>query len=1363
MKGLLILLLTCALLLPQSPLFALDRFLEFSHIQLPENITNKKVNCFLEDDYGFMWIGLSDGLVRYDGYKAETILTENIIDLTKDNNGNIWIATFKTLIKFNVTTYTFERISLTNEDITFFKVQFLKSGDLYIGTRAGIFILDPKTNESTVIRKIPGLSEGLSDNIVRVLYEDSKGILWVGTQDQLNKYDQKKGAFTHYRLQKRSEQNKKNNLILDIKPFSKEDDSKLYVGTETGFAIFDTTTGDFSKIYKGKTDKTLSNNVIKSITRVNDNEIWLGTGFGLNIYDESKGTFEHLFSDYNNHYSITSNIINVIYNDQKGNIWLGTNNGVDKVSFHNEAFAINTFGYENDLLPKGLPVNTIAEDSIGNIWIGTNFSGLIKYDIKKEEYVYYKTPEILHSNVKELLVDKKGMLWVITPGGLNVINPKTNKIYKYVADKTNPLALQTDYLFKIAMDEEGDIWIGSMLGVYKVIEKGNQKLEFINFRHDPNNRNTIAGDYISDIIFRGADKNPWISNGNGIDYFHLTKGNVVHFKEKENKWLYLKNTFIGNDLKMWGFTPKDIVTFNDKSKHFEIVYTHPHTILSLFVDEKGDFWFTTKNKLNKYTPSTKELVSFGFANTGIRTYKAGDVVQLKNRIYFNSYDGFLSFDPNGLNNESTFNKVRFTSFKVDNHEIDTHQKLNERVLYTKDLNDVEKINLDYEENTFSIYFSSLDYQDISAHQYMFKLEGWEDKWQVIDGSRDFVSYIKVKPGNYTFKIKASDNFGKFGEEYASLQLTIESPIWATWYAKVFYFIVLGILFYFAKRITVSNVKVQNKLELEKIEREKSEEINQMKIKFFTNISHELRTPLTLISSPLEELESLEVDPQKSKLLNIIKRNTERLSRLVNQVLDLRKIDQGGEKLLIEEYDIVSLTRNITHDFMDATIKRNIDLNFRTQETERVIWFDLEKIEKVIYNLISNAIKFTPDNGKIEVKVDVVEAEHPVKQLPPMDYQRIRVMDSGIGIPKEIQSQIFNRFTNIKTENYLGQQGTGIGLSLVHDYVKMHGGWVSVESEEKHGAEFTLYIPLDKKHLEDYEEKEIDEVETSTEVENNTNQSEGDVDHEDFETEEAIEEQNKDGRPSILVVEDDEDMRQFLIHCLEEQFNVTSAANGKEGWLVAKKTMPDMILTDWMMPEMTGIELCNKVKANVLTNHIPVIILTAKGGIESKMEGIEKGADDYIAKPFNVEYLRLRVGKIITQREHLKKSIKREIDIQPEEVKLPSFEEKFLNEVMQEIEKNMDNSDFNVKMLGENIGMGQTNLYRKIKSMTGMTANEFIRNVRLKRAGQLLKQGDYNVSDVMYMVGFSHRSYFSKSFKEVFGVTPKEFTKKEAVD
>ncbi|OHX64637.1 hypothetical protein NH26_24000 [Flammeovirga pacifica] len=1318
--------------------------MEFSHVDLSDdNILSKRVRCFLEDDKGYLWFGTTKGLYRYDGYEYKKYLSEkNICALELDEEGNIWITSFRALLKYNYAQDTFENIDLPIENFTAFNIKKLKSGEMFFASNLGFCLINPKTEEIKNYQKIPGLENGLSSNIIRTVYEDTEGNLWIGTHDQLNFFDRKNERFSKYRIQKENELHKKNNLILDIIPYDKNDDQFLIIGTETGLAFFDRRLKTFKKYTYSKNEHSLTNNVVKSICRVSDDEIWIGTGNGLNIFDVKTQKFERFYASYQNHFSISDDLIFKIYKDKNGIVWLGTNNGIDKIEIKNDTFLTNRLPHSEAFLKMGTTVKSFAFAENGDIWLGTIKKGLIKYDKKLDKYINFQVPQILHSDVKDILIDRNQNIWVATPGGLNFIDHKTGKIYAYVADIGKEDALQTDYLFSISESKDGDIWLGGMKGLYKINQLGNHQLAFKNFTHDPTNKNSISGNFIVDVIFNN-NNSPWVLTGNGADIFNTNTGSITHIQKPEGKKNhYLNQVLFNEDGSIFILIGKNLYNYNVSTKEYDLILTSATPIKSC-VRKNNDLWYTTHSKLIKYNLGDQSEVIYSSRLTGLNSYNQYAVGVQNDRIYLGGENGFVNFNYGEVNIEAKPSNVLLTGIKILNTKIYQNQTYNERVMFDKPFDELKKLTLSHEENSFTFNFSTLDFRKDDNLFYKVKLEGLEDDWQVIAGNRNEISYVKVKPGNYTFMIQVTDSFGNYSDNITKINVEVNPPLWATWWAKLFYFIFLCGLFYLAHKLTVSNINFQNKFELEKVKREQSDEVHSMKMKFFTNVSHELRTPLTLISSPLEELKALEDDRQKLNLLNIITRNTDRLSRLVNQVLDLRKIDQGGEKLSLSSNDIVKLSRSIMHDFMDAALQRSINLNFYTDQKESLILFDFEKMEKVIYNLVTNALKYTPDNGEIKLKLDQVKVKNPLQDGQIATYQRITIIDSGLGISKENQDQIFERFVNVKMNNFIGQQGTGIGLSLVNDYVKMHSGWIDLKSEEGKGSEFTVYLPLIHQEEDTPTEEIIEDVETSMSVEEEMT---------------SIEEESDNTQPKLLIIEDDRDMQEFLVHCFESKYQVVTANNGKEGWDKAKKQMPDLIISDWMMPEMNGIELCNKLKSNILTNHIPVIILTAKGGMENKMEGIEKGADDYISKPFNVEYLRVRVQNIIHQRTKLNERIKREFGVENEENTMPSFEEKFLNEVMQEIEKNIDNSEFNVKSLGECIGMGQTNLYRKIKSMTGMTVNEFIRTVRLKKAGQLLKNGEYNVSDVMYMVGFTHRSYFSKSFKEMYGMSPKEYTK-----
>lgn len=1323
---------------------------QFDHVDLPSSFQGKKINCLLEDSKGFLWVGLSDGVVRYDGYNAKRIeaYTEggelldfgHVLAFAEGENREIWIGSMNGLFVFDPdleNTYLIQDDLIVNEHCR----TLLKSrqGEMVVGTNNGLRFIDLKSLEINAIVHHPGVDKGLSNNVIRSLYEDSDGKLWIGTYDQLNCYDRTSNKFSHHRL--RRENTEGNNLILAIHPFSQENDSLLWVGTETGLCLFNRKTGDFKVFKHRKQFSSISNDVVKSIELVEDGVIWMGTDYGLNIFDFKRNAFETYLYDYQNTYSISNNTVIAILKDENGYVWLGTDNGLDKTYIPKWPFIWNKVKPGSKPMRKGVVINDFAFDEFGDLWMAS-MEGIIHYDSGSDRYQYFQPPEVLHSKVKAVHADQNGKVWFATSGGINVYDLNYQKFFEYNVEKNFEDGLRTNYIYALEQDAGGDIWLsGYKQGLYKIVDDDFPDLQFINFRNETDNPLSLSSDIINDIKTDSLGR-LLLATIEGVNRFDPVRGIFERFiiQDKERD---LNIDFVGQvePLSVDDFLALaggNIYRYNAEADEFSVVVNLKENITG-FVFDKGEYWFSTPGLICKYEPGTNKLLKFSSRETSIQTFSGGVYKHASGRVFFGGFEGFVNFDPQLIEVNSRPAKVFFTDFRVSGQPVSLRRAEGKKEIFNKNIDEVEKIELDYEDNTFSIEFSTLGFDDHKSVSYSYILDGYEEEWQTVGGDKNYASYTRVKPGTYQFKVKATNEYGVFNTDSRVIQIRVLPPIWASPAALVLYVVILATLLVISRRMLIARMKYRNEIQYERMEREKSDELYNIKIRFFTNISHELRTPLTLILSPLEQLMNKENDPGKLKILNTIKKNSDRLLKMVNQVLDLRKIESGSDKLTIQNSDILVVLNKVMMDFESIAERKNINLRFNSDQESLEMWFDLEKVEKILFNLLSNAIKFTPSGGEVEVNL-----------TQNGKYVELKVSDTGPGIPAEYQNRIFERFVNVRINDENVQQGTGIGLSLVKAFAEEHNGKVYFKTKQNKGTTFFVLLPMNKDLLPDsgiVNDQKPPEIEISF--------------HNSPSSESTSDGDSENGKSStVLVVEDDPDMRAFIADALRTEYDLLVAENGKEGLALALKKLPDMIISDVMMPEMDGIEMCEKLKDDVRTSHIPIVLLTAKTGIENKMDGISQGADDYIEKPFRLDFLLLRVKKLIEQRVSLREAFMTNKVLEPSEINVGSVDRDFLEKLVKTIEDDIDNPDLNVKRLSETVGLSHTNLYRKIKGLTGLTATEFIRNTRLKRAAQLLKNKELNVTDVMYMVGFSHRSYFTRSFKEFFGVSPREYSSKE---
>lgn len=1321
---------------------------EFEHINLPTEVVDSKANCILEDSNGFIWFGFNNGLVVYDGYKGKIVscvLKDGssqgfgaVNSLVEDINGKIWVGTPNSVFIYNPIKETSVSLNDSKVNGKSFRSLFATSkGEILINTEDGLLIYDLNGSFLEQYKHQPTIENSLSSKVVRCSYEDKSGNIWVGTYDKLNLLDRKQKKISHFKLQQSDSLYHTNNLILSIKPLENKNDSILVIGTETGLCLFNTISKEFKQYSHSEKDNSISNSVVKSVHRV-DNQLWLGTDLGLNIFDIETQKFTNLYYDYNNSFSISNNVVNDIYFDSHRNLWIATDSGVDKIYLNHNNVLLNQFYKNAAIFKDGVVIKTFSKQRNGDIWIASQ-QGVFKFDNKNNSYKQYLPPKILHNKIRDIFCDTNGLVWIVTSGGLNIYDTRKKLFLNYVSKLKGENVLTSNYLTSIAQDSKENIWIGTFnKGLFKVVKKNNGDFEFINFKHETDNDNSLSSNSINDISFDEND-NVWIATSKGVNCFYILNGVFERFTDR-NRYGASPNQsvsqlFFDKDKMLWMSSYTGLYQWNPTLNNFTHFDNLPSNITSVVAID-SIIYFSSDNRFYSFDKKDNLLIRVPNDEIGLKNIKRITLMP-DETLLLSGKTGFASLRANDLKFKEDIANVKWTNFSISNTEIKPYTEYNSRFILNKHIDATDSIILKYDENSFRIDFSSLPFNSKEDVEYKYILDDYEKDWNILKDGQNYVSYTQVRPGNYKLKVMASNNQGLFNGEEKILNIIVKTPFYLSFGALLIYLSCFVLLILFYRRIVLNRERDRSDLKFEKLEHQKSEELIALKTRFFTNITHELKTPLTLISSPVDDLLTKQLDAATLKSLLLVKRNADRLKKLVNQILDIRKIEAGGEKLRIQKFDIVKFCKQKIGQFNEESIRRNIFLQFSSEIESEIIWFDLEKVEKIIYNLLSNAFKFTPDNGTIKVYIEYGNNKN-VKD----NYISISVSDTGKGIRKEDQANIFDRFNSLSSPNYTNQKGTGIGLSLIHEYATLHNGTVTFESVLNVGSKFIFSLPKDKSLLQNYEV-----VEPSTEK------------HQEEAIEEFIDEKiGRDTSLKALIVEDDADMRDFLTAGLITKYNVIEAEDGQEGFRVAIKELPDIIISDLMMPNVDGIEFCKKLKEDIRTSHIPFILLTAKSGIDSKIIGIETGADDYIQKPFNLEHLTVRMKNLIHQREELKRIYLQQQKLEPSEITVNSLDEKFLEELLAKIEMEMDNSELSVKSLSKMLGISSTNLYRKVKALTGQTATEFIRHIRLKRAAQLLKNEHLNVSEVMYMVGFTHPSYFTRCFKELFGVSPKSYTK-----
>ena len=765
-------------------------------------------------------------------------------------------------------------------------------------------------------------------------------------------------------------------------------------------------------------------------------------------------------------------------------------------------------------------------------------------------------------------------------------------------------------------------------------------------------------------------------------------------------------------------------------------------IAAITEDQERNMWVSTSRKVIRVTVASDGKGSYLFDS---RAYNSEDGLQncdFNQRSIKTLHNGIIAigglygvniFAPDHIRYNKMLPNVMFTGLSLFDEAVKVGQSYGGRVLIEKELNDVENVEFDYKQNIFSVSFASDNYNLPEKTQYMYKLEGFNNDWLTLPVGVHNVTFTNLAPGKYVLRVKAINSDGYVGIKEATLGIVVNPPFWMSWWAYLLYAAGLVVVLFLARYRMLK--REREKFHLQQIENEvaKNEEINNMKFRFFTNVSHELRTPLTLIISPLEGMLKETTDELQSTRLQLMYRNAQRLLHLVNQLLDFRKGEMSTHQLSLSEGDIISYVHSVCNSFLLMADKKHIQFSFFSGIDTFSMAFDADKVGKIVMNLLSNAFKFTPEGGRVTVMI-----EH-VAGTP--DMLEIKIADTGIGISDVDKEHIFERFYQADHKGVEETTGNGIGLSLVRDFVTLHEGEVKVFDNIGTGSVFVIQFPV--KH-----------VETQVQLPPETGISIGEE-----EDKEIKEETERKDFPLLLIVDDNEDFRIFMRYSLELQYRVKLAVNGNEAWEMMQEELPDLVISDVMMPQMDGNELCRLIKQDKRTAHIPVILLTARQNTEAKLEGLQTGADDYVTKPFNMTILVLRIRKLIElSRYH--RVTQGMIDPAPSEIVITSLDEKLIEKAIKYVEDNMSRTELSVEELSRELGMSRVHLYKKLLQITGKTPIEFIRVIRLKRAAQLLRESQLHVSEVAFEVGFNNPKYFSRYFKDEFGVLPSVYQEKE---
>jgi signal transduction histidine kinase/ligand-binding sensor domain-containing protein/DNA-binding response OmpR family regulator len=1402
--------LSILLALPfQSQTQTRDNTIHFDYLTVHDGLSDLTVRSIIQDHAGYMWFGTNNGLNRYDGKEIikyfndrnnPSSLKGNIIYcMFEDSRKNLWIGTWGgglSLYNRDLDNFTSFRhnpddsSSIRHNDI--WNIFEDSADNLWIATQMGLerFNYDSQTFEKHLSDlTLGGASVNLKSHAFSCITEGENGSLWISIwKHGILHYDPAKKEILHHFMHEPGNPNSLN--TSEINTLYADKDGSLWIGPYKGHVEKMTLHNgqpEFKKYPMGSPPYGLSDNRINFIIEDQQGMLWIGTEVGVNILNKNTGKIDQYFHNAGSANSLSSNHLWAGYCNSNGIIWIGTlEGGVNIYDPGKRKFSSNYPMITDAMeLPRRF-VKSIHRDSDGILWVGTDY-GLNKLSPNgaiSETYTHGSTINSLDiGGVSGIIEGSDDKFWIGTwGGGLHVFNKKTKKIKRYYHPEDGSRGLGDLNIQTMVKDYSGNILIGTVFGYLYLFDPEKDVFQ----QYLCQDIDSLRGTPVI-AICPDKDGSVWIGlseNGGVIHYnFETGKGKRYYMKESEIETSLSSNdifSLLNDDDLLWIGT-KNGLNLLDKNTGKISVYDERNglvnkSVLSIQKDAKGNIWFSTLLGISKLVTETGIVYNYdnrdgALGNSNV-SWKG-----LDSELYFGGIHGLFSFNPENIHNNAFQPPVVFTSLKIFNHPVYPGQ---EDSPLQKHINQTEKIVLDYHQTSFSFEFSALNFTLPEKNQFLYKLENFDQDW-VHAGNRNVAYYTNVGPGEYTFKVKGSNNDGLWNENERIIHITVLPPWWHTIWFRLL--LLVGILAMIAAWVIIRTFRYKhNQKILKQMVDQRTREIeeqkiilkeqahklhiaDQMKIKFFTNISHEFRTPLTLIINPINKMLKELANKEEYKLpFTVVKRNTLRLISLINQFLDISKIEAGELKLHVSKGNIVEYILGITNAYQFATRQKRIQFKVQVPDEPFICYFDGDKIEKILYNLLSNALKFTPTGKMISVKVALVSEPVLCNQIngngKSFDEQTnhilIKVKDTGKGIPTDKIGQIFERFYQVEGDELHPAGGTGIGLALTKDLVDIYRGTISVKSKIGEGTEFKILLPTHKSQFADHEIISSEHV--HDEVKSELVAIDEDYLEEDYSEEnEALDAAaDKNTLPVVLVVEDNRDVREYLSGVLSEKYKVKTAPNGEEGLRKAIKHLPKVIISDVMMPLMNGFELCEKLKTEMLTCHIPVILLTAKANSDDKITGYKLGADVYISKPFDVDVVMASVDQLIENREKLKSIFKRESILQPKEIAVVSSDEKLLDRIIKVLEDRLSDSEFGVEELSREVGISRTHLYRKIKELTSLTAIEFIRNMRLKRAAGILKQNKLYVSEVAYMCGFNELSYFRKIFKELFGVSPQKY-------
>jgi len=1257
------------------------------------------VSCFIQDPQHMIWIGSNKGLYSYDGYSAYPHFQYGAISNTRIYCGivvdstSMYLGADRGLLLYN---YKHDTYQLVGKNFpTDIRTMVRKGNRLWIGSLNGLYCYrsDLKTLTNYKIKDNPGLS----NNTIYSIICAKNGKNYIGTYNGFCSYDPATKHFRNIPLPRNSQ---KNNVFVNS---LLEDESRhcIWIGTEGNLYSYNPTSGEIKQI------KRFHDNSIKSLALDANNQLLIGTDNGLYIYNNKDNHDIHIIHDSRADYSLINNIIWSIFKDKDNNIWLGTDYGISLNSHHWRAryIPISYFTKKGD----GNHFYTIYKDSQHNLWLGGT-NGLIRTAPSLEKAssstAWFRMGDskypITHNRIRQIYEDNEHQLWLCTDGSIQQWDAKKKKFIRYsLTDSTH--TFNANWAYNMFEDSQKRLWIATCLGGIFVVNK-QRMLHTPGIcvaDYDFNKSNGLTSSFINQIA-PDKEGNVWVLlYGKGIQKinaktFQIKTINISNAKDETNPNYLL----IDKNGLVWIGLPGGLIYINPKDDvpHHISYDRFTHNEILCMCEIKNEIWMSTTDGILIIDKKRKcVLRSIGASKVFSSIYYD----EQSNILYMGYADGVAKTSPEQFTEDNIQHHIILSSLYVNNERMMSQQGMNIRF--------ARPLTFKYKENHLVFELSDLPYSQTEKSTFIYKLKGIDERWNKIADNTNHITLNNLKSGQYELLVSRLDMNKQPQQEILSIPFIIRPPWYYTWWAKSIYICLFLTLVFWI----INFFRVRGLLRIERLEKEQIIQRSKQKMEFFTNISHDFKSPLSMIIAPVSEILAEIKSPNYKKQLEIVQQNAMKLNSMIHQLINFDRVENNdiSSSLILSKIDFIELAGKIYKNFADGEFKkRQQHTTFISNCDTLYINVDVLKIESIIGNLLSNASKYTPDNGHIDFSV-----------IRNNDTLEIKVTDSGIGIPEKDLPYVSQRFFQ-SSKTYGKKEGTGIGLYLVKAYTELHNGTMSISSIENKGTTAVVTIPINK---------ELTYTSIAAETTNNS--------------------------PVVLIVDDNRDVANYIVSILQQHsFHCLVAYNGKEGFDICHRSIPDLIITDMIMPEMNGLEMCRQIRKLIPTSTIPIIMLTAKNDVQTEIDSIRLNIDAFIAKPFDTQVLLLRVNQLIEKSKCVEKKERIKVITTVNEIKAESYDEKLLARVTKIIEDKVSDFDFNVNALCELTSINNKQLYRKLKQLTGQTPVDYIKSIRMKKASMLLKQKKFTVAEVMYMVGFSNHSYFSKCFHEQYGKTPKQY-------